>query len=117
MGYFETDFMEKIKNEIKMDTADILFAPHYGRDAGKIPVEWLNDMKPKIVIIGEAPSARLNYYKGYNTITQNSAGDIILNCLSGKTHICVSSKNYTVDFLDDDGMPNTYGEYVGTINE
>lgn len=115
MGDLEADFMEKIKDEITMDTADILFAPHHGRDSGKVPADWLKEMNPKIVIIGEAPSEDLNYYEGYNTITQNSAGDITLECVSGKTHIYVSNENYSVDFLDDENLPDTYGKYIGTL--
>lgn len=115
MGDLETDFTENIKDEITMDSADILFAPHHGRGTSKVPTDWLDDMDPKIVIIGEAPSKDLNYYAGYNTITQNSAGDIILECVSGKTHIYVSNQNYSVDFLDDENMPDTYGKYIGTL--
>ncbi len=115
MGDLEADFMEKIKDEIRMVAADILFAPHHGRDSGKVPADWLEEMNPKIVIIGEAPSEDLNYYEGYNTITQNSAGDITLECVSGKTHIYVSNDNYSVDFLDDENLPDTYGKYIGTL--
>ncbi len=114
MGDLETDFMENIKDEITMDAADILFAPHHGRD--KVPEDWLGDMDPKLVIIGEAPSKYLNYYVGYNTITQNSAGDITLECVSGKVHIYVSNQNYSVDFLDDEDLPDAYGGYyIGTL--
>ncbi len=37
----------------------------------------MDEMSPKIVIMGEAPSANLDYaaYDNYNKITQNSAGD------------------------------------------
>lgn len=115
MGDLETDFMKNIKDEITMDSADILFAPHHGRDSGKVPKDWLDDMSPKLVIIGEAPSKHLNYYDGYDTITQNSAGDITLECDSGQTHIYVSCLNYSVDFLYDEDMPNTYGKYIGTL--
>ena len=115
MGDLEADFMEEIKDDITMDAAHILFAPHHGRDTGKIPEDWLKDMNPQIVIIGEAPSEDLNYYEGYNIITQNSAGDIILECVSGKTHIYVSDYDYSVDFLDDENMPDTYGKYIGTL--
>lgn len=115
MGDLETDFMEKIIDDITMDTADILFAPHHGRGTGKIPEDWLEDMNPKVVIIGEAPSEDLDYYGGYNTITQNSAGNIILECVAEKTHIYVSNQDYSVDFLDDENMPDTYGKYIGTL--
>ncbi|MCK5494523.1 MAG: hypothetical protein KAJ14_15545 [Candidatus Omnitrophica bacterium] len=116
MGDLETDFMEKIKDDVARNAADILFAPHHGRDSGKIPKDWLDDINPQIVIIGEASSEDLNYYEGYDTITQNSAGDIIFECLSRKTHIYVSNDDYSVDFLDNENMPDTYGKYIGTLN-
>lgn len=115
MGDLEADFMEEIKDEITMVPADILFAPHHGRDSGKVPTDWLEEMNPKLIVIGEAPSEYLNYYDGYDTITQNSAGDITFECVSGKTHVYVSKQNYSVDFLNDESMPDTYGKYIGTL--
>ena len=116
MGDLETDFMENIKNEVTLPPTDILFAPHHGRDSGKVPKDWLNEMEPKIIIIGEAPSGDINYYQGYDTITQNSAGDITFECMEGKVHIYVSSETYTVNFLDDEKKADTYGNYIGTLN-
>ena len=114
MGDLEEEFMAKIKDKVTIGAADILFAPHHGRD--KVPTDWLKNINPKIVIIGEAPSEYLNYYDGYNTITQNSAGDITLECDSGKTNIFVSNPDYSVDFLDEDNLQDTYGKYIGTLN-
>lgn len=116
MGDLETDFMEKIEDEISMDRAHILFAPHHGRDSGRVPAKWLDEMSPKLIIIGEAPSEHLNYYEGYDTITQNSAGDITLECLEGKTRIYVSDPYYSVDFLEQERVANSYGGYyIGTL--
>lgn len=115
MGDLETDFMEKIEDAVKIKAADILFAPHHGRESGKVPSAWLAAINPKIVVLGEAPSENLNYYAGYNTITQNSAGDITFTCDEGKTHIYVSNEKYSVNFLDDENMSNTYGTYIGTL--
>jgi beta-lactamase superfamily II metal-dependent hydrolase len=115
MGDLETDFMNNIKDDLKLPEVDILFASHHGRDTGNVPEEWLDKMNPKIVIIGEAPSEHLNYYNGYNTITQNSAGNIIFECVDDKVHIYVSNTNYYVDFLDDENM-NSYRNYIGTLN-
>ena len=70
---------------------------------------------PGIVVVGEAPSEFLNYYEGYDTITQNSAGHITFECVSGKVHIYVSDQDYTVDFLDDEDMTDNYGKYIGTL--
>jgi beta-lactamase superfamily II metal-dependent hydrolase len=116
MGDLSTDFMEKIMDKVIMSSVDVLFAPHHGRDTGKVPGGWLKSMNPRIVIIGEAPSKHLNYYDDYNTITQNSAGDITLDCISGKIHIYVSNPDYSVDFLDDENLKDTYGTYIGTLN-
>jgi hypothetical protein len=115
MGDLESDFMDKIKDEVAMEATDILFAPHHGRDSGKVPAEWLEQMEPQVIIIGEAPSEHLNYYSGYNTITQNSAGDITMECVEGKTHFYVSNYDYSVDFLDDENKTDDCGKYIGTL--
>lgn len=116
MGDLETEFMEKIEEDMDMPDIDILFAPHHGRDSGKVPKSWLDEMEPQIIIIGEAKSGHLNYYEGWNTITQNSAGDIIFDCKENKVHIYVSNENYRVDFLDDEKKSNRDdGFYLGTL--
>lgn len=115
MGDLETEFMADIESDIKMPDIDILFAPHHGRDSGKIPESWLKEISPQIIIIGEAPSEHLNYYQGYNTITQNSAGDITFEIENGKVHIYVSKQNYSVNFLTYEGKTNNYGYYIGTL--
>ena len=117
MGDLETDFMEKIKDVITPETSDILFAPHHGRKSGRVPKEWLNEIDPTLIVVGEAPSSDLNYYNGWNTITQNSAGDIVFECLSGKTHVFVSKSTYSVNFLSkEQGIGNQHGcYYIGTF--
>lgn len=115
-GDLENTFTESIKDEITLPKADIIFAPHHGRQSGNLPTDWLKVISPQIIIIGEAPSEDLNYYSGYNTITQNSAGDIIFECNTGKVHIYVSNSNYSVNFLEDENRSNTYGNYIGTLN-
>lgn len=115
MGDLETDLMDLVKDEISLPKTDILFAPHHGRNSGKVPSKWLDDMKPKVIIIGEAPSKDLNYYQGYDTITQNTAGDIILDCdESQKVHFYVTNADYEVDFLIDE-RKNKYNYYLGTL--
>jgi beta-lactamase superfamily II metal-dependent hydrolase len=117
MGDLENDFMEKIKNTITLPSIDILFAPHHGRKSGKVPKKMMDEMDPKIVIMGEAPSSNLDYaaYDNYNKITQNSAGDIVFDCDDGKVHIYVSNENYSVDFLTNEYLSNKYDcYYLGT---
>ena len=114
MGDLETDFMENIKNDVSLSKVHILFAPHHGRDSGKIPKSMLDILKPDIIIIGEAPSANLNYYQGYNTITQNSAGDITFVNDGKEIHIYVSNRNYSVNFLKKKNK-SEYNYYLGTL--
>lgn len=116
-GDLETDFMESIEDEITLSKADIVFAPHHGRSSGKLPTKWLNQISPKMIVIGEADSSMLDYYKGYNTITQNSAKDITFRCETGKVHIYVSSSTYSVDYLNDEGYKDdSTGYYIGSFN-
>lgn len=115
MGDLETEFMENIKNVISWPKVDIIFAPHHGRDTGKIPEKILGELNPQIIIIGEAPSEYLNYYDGYNTITQNSAGDITFECIESKVHIFVSNPEYQVDFLDYEAGVIGKDYYLGTL--
>lgn len=119
MGDLETDFMENIVDDISFSKVNILFAPHHGRESGKVPNKWLEQINPDVVIIGEALSENLDYagYNNYNKITQNSAEDIILDCIENKIHIYVSNENYSVDFLDNEYMEDEYDcFYLGTLN-
>ncbi|MDY2609354.1 MAG: hypothetical protein SOV91_03795 [Eubacteriales bacterium] len=116
-GDLETNFMESIENEITLSKADIVFAPHHGRSSGKLPTKWLNQISPKVIVIGEADSSMLDYYKGYNTITQNTAKDITFKCETGKVHIYVSASGYSVDYLNDEKRTNTsLGNYIGSFD-
>ena len=117
MGDLETDFMEKIKYAITPEASHVLFAPHHGRKSGRVPKDWLEKIDPTIIVVGEAPSSELTYYDGWDTITQHSAGDIVLECLTGKTHVFVSESTYSVDFLTkEQGVGSRHGcYYIGTF--
>lgn len=116
MGDLESDFMEKLQNKFDLPQVDVLFAPHHGRDSGKVPTDWLKQMNPRLIVIGEAPSEYLNYYDGYNTITQNSSGDILFECLDNKIHIYVGDHTYAVDFLENESKDQEHGlYYIGSL--
>lgn len=118
MGDMEHDFQEKIKNEVDWPEIDVLFAPHHGRDSGKVPDDVLKKLAPHIIVIGEAPSRYLNYYPGYNTIKQNSAGNIVFDCDNDKVHVYVSNYDYKYDtsFLSNEGAYNcSHGHYLGSF--
>src|SRR5258706_1354998 len=118
MGDLETDYMEEITSHVNLSEVAIIFAPHHGRDSGMLPQTWLDKLEPKIVILGEAEAEHLNYYTDYNTITQNSAGDIVLDCdQSTQVDIYVGNKDYRVSFLDNEHKGNAYGNYyLGTLH-
>ena len=117
MGDLESEFMEAIEDDVSMPGGvDLLFAPHHGRKSGRVPSTWLGTMDPAIIIVGEAPAKDLEYYDGYDTITQNTAGDIVFECTTGAVHVYVSSSTYSADFLTDKGKADGDGYYVGTLD-
>ena len=114
MGDVETDFMNSIEDDLELPKADILFAPHHGRRTGKIPKSILDVVNPKIIVIGEADYEYLHYYQGYNTITQNTGGDITFECEENWVHIYSSNENYSVNFLTN-RYKSTFNHYIGSL--
>jgi len=117
MGDLETDFMEKLQDKVKLPKVDVLFAPHHGRDSGKVPKKWLEQLNPALIVIGEAPSEYLNYYAGYDILTQNSCGDLLFDCDAGdRIHIFVGDHTYDASCLDQEGLDHKHGlYYAGTL--
>lgn len=116
IGDLETQFMEDIAGDITLSETTVVFAPHHGRKSGKLPDKWLDKLKPKIIVIGEAESRHLHYYTGYNRITQARAGDITFVEDGAKLHCYVTNKNYGVrDWLDDEERSD-FDFYIGTLN-
>lgn len=114
-GDLETEFMEDIQTDIRLQRTNIVFAAHHSRVSGKIPDAWLEKLLPDVIIIGEAPSRNLSYYTGYNTLTQNSCGDIIMDCVQDKIHFYVSNRNYGMrNWLTDEGQTR-FENYIGTL--
>jgi beta-lactamase superfamily II metal-dependent hydrolase len=114
LGDLETEFMARIAEEIELSRAEIVFAARHGR--GRMPAKWIEQIDPKIIVLGEAPAAAdLAYYEGHNHIRQEAAGDITFECLEGVTHLYVESDSYEVDFLKDHGVGGRYGNYLGSI--
>jgi beta-lactamase superfamily II metal-dependent hydrolase len=114
LGDLENEFMEDIADSIDLDKTTIVFASHHGRQSGKIPDSWLEKLDPQIIVIGEAPSRHLHYYSGYQKITQNSAGDITMDCDGDHVHFYVSNPAYSHKGLLKLGK-TAYPNYVGSI--
>lgn len=114
MGDIESDFLNNVSDNINFEEVTILFAPHHGRDSGKVPSDILKILNPKIIVIGEADSKNLNYYSGYNTIKQNSAGDITFECDGNCIHIYTGNPNYSEKYLKKKNK-KTFANYIGSI--
>ena len=115
---FESHLMGDILEEVDFKKINVLFVSHHKSKSGRLPDEWLEAMDPDIVIIGGTPYENLDYinYDGHNKITQNSAGDIFLDCSEGKVDIYVSNPTYNVTYLKNNYESNRYGcYYIGTL--
>ena len=96
MGDMETDMQEEFYNTCgnSLPRVDVLFHPHHGRNSGALPDDLLKNLNPRIIVIGNAPSDKLNYMNDYDTITQNTAGDIEFVNDGDYIHIYTSNVYY-----------------------
>jgi beta-lactamase superfamily II metal-dependent hydrolase len=115
LGDLDSDFTELIMDHIDINNVTVLFAPHHGRKSGRLCNDLLKQFNPKIVIIGEAPADDIHYYSGYNTITQNSAGDISFDCNDDGIDIYESNYDYSVDYLED-RQKDKFKYYIGSLS-
>lgn len=115
MGDLETDFMQKVQEDVGWVKVNILFAPHHGRKSGRVPTNALKKMAPEIIVVGEAPSEHLHYYADYNTITQNSAGDLLFECDNKFVDVYCSETRYSVTFLKKFSRSKANWNYLGTL--
>lgn len=117
MGDLEEEFMIQIEDELfKLPQVDVLFAPHHGRKSGVVPKKILDRINPKVIIIGEASSDYLHYYPENNKITQNSAEEILMECIDDYIHFYVSNCNYKVEFLTNLSKTNFDSNYyIGSL--
>ncbi|NGM72761.1 ComEC/Rec2 family competence protein [Sphingobacterium sp. SGL-16] len=88
-----------IKNHSeKVSNVDILFAPHHGRDSGR-NFSYLDTLKPRVTLLGNASSKHLAYSKYPETrITNNQAGYVILDISSERIEIFVKNFEFAKDF-------------------
>lgn len=120
MGDMETDMQEEFDKKVTNTHKTIVFAPHHGRKSGHIPSSLMDKLTPKLVIVGEAPSDELDYYSEYDTITQNTAGDILFETNGDYLDVFVSESGYT---KTDGKVQNTnHGKhdgmkYLGSVKE
>jgi len=124
LGDLETNFMENIFPSIKskLKKTTIVFAPHHGRQSGKIPSDWLEILDPEIIILGSSNCNFLDYNYECLTITQNRSKDITMLLEDDAVHFYSSEEQYEKsrkkplekqDRYRD--YNNLYGYYFGSI--
>lgn len=98
MGDMETDMQKELAEKVRIPETTVVFAPHHGRKSGHIPAKLMQMLNPMLIIVGEADSKDLDYYKQQHTITQNTAKDIAF-CVEGNMlDIYVGNPNYSVTY-------------------
>lgn len=120
MGDMETNMQEEFDKKVINTHTTIVFAPHHGRKSGHIPSSLMNNLTPKLVIVGEAPSGKLDYYSKYDTITQNTAGDILFETNGNYLDVFVSKSEYTKTdgMMENDNHGKHDGmKYLGSVKE
>ncbi len=92
----------------KISNIDILIAPHHGRKSGGNDY-YLNVLKPKFTLFGNAKSKHLDYNAWNNRnlkyITNNQAGSIIIDKKNNILRIYVTNRNFAESY-----NPKTYYE-------
>ena len=86
-----------------LEDVDVLVAPHHGRKSNQ-NYEFLRIMRPKLSLIGNAQSEHLNYdaYNRYSerTLTNNQAGNVVIQKLNGSWYVLITNKAYAEDETD-----------------
>lgn len=101
-----------------VSNVDVLIAPHHGRKTGGND-EYLDVLKPKLTLFGNAEANHLDYSSWNNRdllkITNNEAGNIVLDIEDNEIKVLVSNKNFAMNFKRYDGVKTEYGYYIGEV--
>ena len=118
MGDLETDFIGKRSKES-------LTSPRWtsssrrtvmAETAGRSQAPAAEDVSVTSSSSASHPASIPTTILGYNTITQNCAGDIIFECEGDAVHV-FTSNDYDVDFLDyEEGRWRPGYYYLGTLS-
>lgn len=88
----------------EVENVDLLIAPHHGRKTGGND-EYLDVLKPKLTLFGNAKSEYLDYSswnnRGLEKITNNQADCIIIETKNEKMNIYVTYEKFARDYNND----------------
>lgn len=97
---------------------DVLLAPHHGRKTGGND-DYLDVLKPKLTLFGNAESEHLDYSSWNNRnlfkITNNEAGNIVLEIDDDEIKVFVSNKNFAKNFKNFKNLETIHGYYIGSM--
>ena len=102
-----------------VENCAVLIAPHHGRDSDR-SFDFLDVLKPKLTLFGCANSEHLAY-DDWNTrnlahITNNQAGNILLNAINEGVEIYVENLSYARNYNGFDNSKALYGcFYIGIV--
>lgn len=111
MDYILEHFQDEVSN------IDVLIAPHHGRACNQ-DFTYLKHMNPKLVLIGDAPSQYLNYFDGYNHLTTNQGGNILIETSPRKLNVYIDNATFAVALARKNNQltipthPNNKGLYL-----
>ena len=105
--------------EDKVKDCTVLIAPHHGRDSGA-SFDFLDVLKPKLTLFGCANSEHLAYDKWNSRdllhITNNQAGNIILNATSEGIEVFVENIAFAQTYKNFDTNKTLHGcYYIGLV--
>lgn len=106
-------------HEKDISDASLLIAPHHGRDSGRC-FDFLDVVNPKMTFFGNAESSALAYdawrSRGLKYITNNMAGNMIVDCGNEPMNLYVSNEAFARDRNPDTWYSKTYqGWYLEGI--
>lgn len=88
----------------EVENVDLLIAPHHGRKTGGND-EYLDVLKPKLTLFGNAKSEYLDYSswnnRGLEKITNNQADCIIIETKNKKMNVYVTYEKFARDYNSD----------------
>jgi len=97
-----------IKYKSMVTGIDLLIAPHHGRKTGGNDI-YLDILKPKLTLFGNADSKDLDYSSWNNRsllhVTNNQAGNIVINFSNSIMSVYCSNKSFSENI-----NPKTYYE-------
>lgn len=103
----------------KVADCSVLIAPHHGRASDR-SYEFLDTLRPKLTLFGCAPSKDLAYdawnRRGLFHITNNQAGNMILDAVSAGVDVYVENREFAETFKAFNAARTLHGcIYIGQV--